>query len=273
MPRLATLVLVALCAAAGAAAAGDAPRRIVSANLCADRLALDLVAPDRIVSVSALAFDPGISTVASRVGGLHANRGGAEEILALAPDLVLLGAFAPRGGAALLRRLGLAVHEVPLVQDLDGARRAILELAARLHVPARGAALVAALEARLADLPRPIREGERRAIAIQAGGWVAAAGTVPDSLFARLGIVNAAAGGAGASGMRALDAEGILALRPGLAAVERLPARGSSRAEELLSHRALVRAAPRRVDIPARDWICPDGALADAAAAIAGAAR
>lgn len=265
-------VLAAMAAAMAVVAApvAAAPMRIVSANLCADRLVLRLAPRERIVSVSHLARDPALSPVAAAAAGLHANRGGAEEILALHPDLVLLGPFAPRGGAALLRRLGMAVHEVPLAQDFAGADAAIRDLAARLGVAERGAALVASLEARLDALP--VATPQMRAVSLHAGGWVAGAGTPADAVLRRLGLSNAPAV-SGAIGYRRLDVEAVLALAPGLIAVERAQAPGASAAETLLGHPALRATAARHVDVPARAWACPDDGLADAAAIIAEAAR
>lgn len=266
----AALVGAVAAACAGAARADAVPQRIVSANLCADRLLLLLAPRERIASVSHLARDPDLSPVAADASGLHANRGGAEEILALRPDLVLLGPFAPRGGATLLRRLGVPVHEVPLAADFAGARAAIRDLAARIGVVARGEALVATLDARLAALPRGARP--LRVASLHAGGWVAGAGTPADAVLAQLGLINAPAV-AGATGLRRLDVEALLALAPDLIVVERLAAPGPSEAESLLRHPALRATGLRMVEVAARAWACPDMALADAAAAIAEAAR
>lgn len=268
--RACVLAAVAAAMTVAAAQAVAAPMRIVSANLCADRLVLRLAPRERVLSVSHLARDPALSPVAAAADGLHANRGGAEEILALRPDLVLLGPFAPRGGAALLRKLGMAVHEVPLAKDLAGARRAIRELAARLGVAERGEALVASLDARLGALL--VARPQMRIVSLHAGGWVAGAGTPADAVLSQLGLVNAPAF-AGTVGYGRLDVEAVLALAPGLIAVERAQTPGASAADTLLGHPALRAASARQVDVPARAWACPDDGLLEAASMIAGAAR
>ncbi len=259
---------MAACVVLGDVAGAEVPRRIVSANLCADRLVLRLVPRAHVLSVSTLAGDPSLSTVADDARGLATNRGGAEEILALRPDLVVVGTLAPRGGAALLRKLGVAVHAVPAVTDLAAARSAIRALAARQGATARGETLVAAVEARLAALPPPAPG--RRALSLHAGGWVAGEGTLASDVMARVGIANAAAD---LSGFRSLDTEALVAREPDLIAIERAPGDVRSLAGGRFRHPAIAGAEPVRAEIAARDWVCPDDALSAAAAAIAAAMR
>jgi iron complex transport system substrate-binding protein len=259
---------MAACVVPVDVAGAEVPRRIVSANLCADRLVLRLAPRAHVLSVSTLAGDPSLSTVADDARGLTTNRGGAEEILALRPDLVVVGTVAPRGGAALLRKLGVAVHAVPAVPDLEAARVAIRELAARLGARERGEALVAALDDRLAALAPPVPG--RRALSLHAGGWVAGEGTLAADVLARAGIANAAAD---LNGFRSLDIEALVARAPDLIAVERAPGDVRSLAGGRFRHPAIAGAVPVRVEIAARDWVCPDDALSAAAVAIAAAMR
>jgi iron complex transport system substrate-binding protein len=262
--RCAARAILAAVLLAGPPAAA-APQRIVSANLCADRLVLALAPRAHIVSVSRFAADPALSPVAAQAAAIPVNRGDAEAILALRPDLAVLGAFGMRGTAALLRGVGVAVHEVPIVADLAAARAAILDLARRLEAAPAGAALVAAFDARLAALPRPA--APMRAVALHAGGWVAGHGTIADAVFAQLGLINAATE-AGATGYVVRDAERLRVLSPALVAIE--PVATATATGDITRHAI---ASARRIDIPPRDWACPDLALADAAARIAAAAR
>ena len=54
----------------------------------------------------------------SRLAGLKALRGTAEEVLALAPDLVIAGEYTTGPTVDLLRRLGVDVLVVPLALGL-----------------------------------------------------------------------------------------------------------------------------------------------------------
>ena len=106
-------------------AADDRPSRIVSTHLCGDQLLLLLADRDRLRSISFFATDPDLSQLADLAKGLPRNRGLAEEILPLAPDIVFAGAFAARPTVHLLRRLGVKVAEVPTAVTFDDIRQNI----------------------------------------------------------------------------------------------------------------------------------------------------
>lgn len=263
-------MLLCVATAPSTASAGEGPRRVVSANLCADRLVLALAPRAHVVSASALAFDPALSTVWREAEGLRPNRGDAEEILALSPDLVVLGAHAPRATAEALRRLGLRVHVVGLAEDLGAAKSEIRSLARALGEGARGEEMVAALDARIAAIAAGATA--RRAAVLLAGGWTAGRGTMADALLEAASVANVASR-AGLLGHGALRLEAVVAADPDLLVVEDAGDAGASLSAELLAHPVLARGRARVLRMPARLWACPDAALADAVALIAGAAR
>ncbi|MGB8274796.1 MAG: ABC transporter substrate-binding protein, partial [Alphaproteobacteria bacterium] len=137
------------------ASPGIAPRRIASINLCADQLVLRLADRERIVSVSSLARDPRISNTAAEAGSVPVNRRSAEEIVRLAPDLVVSGRFGPRKTNEALRRLGIPVFELDVAESIADVRRTIRELAAALGVRARGEDMIRGIDDALAALPQP----------------------------------------------------------------------------------------------------------------------
>lgn len=81
-----------------------APQRVASIYLCADVLLVRLAERERIVSLTRFAADPALSPVADVARGIAVNRGRAEDILPLQPDLVIAGdartAAPPRRAAA-----------------------------------------------------------------------------------------------------------------------------------------------------------------------------
>lgn len=91
-------------------AAAEPPRRVVSANLCTDQLAMLIAAPGQLVSVSQVARDPVSSAMAAEAEGFAVNHGTAEEIFLLAPDLVLAGEYLRSDARLTLERLGLRVE-------------------------------------------------------------------------------------------------------------------------------------------------------------------
>ena len=112
-----------------AEASSPKPRRIVSLNLCTDQLLLTLGIRSRIASLTFLAADPSASAMAEAARGFPTNRGRAEEVLALNPDLILAGSTAATPTVQLLKRLGHRVVVVPHANTLADIPRNIRTVA------------------------------------------------------------------------------------------------------------------------------------------------
>ncbi|MDQ2105214.1 ABC transporter substrate-binding protein [Azospirillum isscasi] len=270
------LAAALLLIAGGPAAAWEAPpgkpARIVSLNLCADELLLRLVGAERIASVTWLARDPRSSTVAALAAGIPVNRGLAEEILPLRPDLIVAGRYTTRVAVGLLTRLGAPVLELDVPQTVEGVAEQIRGLARAVGEPDRGEALIAGLLARLDALP-PAPPGPRpTAVVVRPNGFVAGSGSLVDELLARAGLENRAdrlpLGSQGA-----LPLEAIVLGGADLLIVDAAPDSPPSLAGTLLDHPALA-ALGRRVrgvSIPSRLWTCPGPQIAEAAERLAAA--
>jgi len=252
-----------------AQAAEPPPRRIVSANLCADRLVLQLADRENVISVSHYAADPAVSTVAEAARGIRINQGNVEDIVSLHPDIVIFGAFNSMSTGAMLRSMGIRVHELPPADSIASVRSVIRDLASTLGVPDSGERMISDMDARLAALP--VRGRPVKAAVYQAGGWSAGRDTMADDLFGRVGFTNIAAE-AGIVGFGALPLESLVAASPEVIVVESAGEDMPSIAGDLLRHPALARGGVRRVGVPMRLWACPDSALVEAAALIAGGA-
>ncbi|HUZ64312.1 MAG TPA: ABC transporter substrate-binding protein [Acetobacteraceae bacterium] len=255
MIRLA-LALVLLAAPARAA------QRVVSLNLCTDQM-LVLLAPAQVAALSPLSRDPSISFVAARAAHLPVVRPSAEAVLALHPDLVLATRWGAQQTVALLAARGVRVVRVGLPEDFAAIRRQVAHLARVLGVQARGAALIARMDARLAALPRPSHPV--RALVWEPNGWGDGAGTLAASVLRAAGLVNAAPfRGAGRIGL-----ERLVAHPPDLLIVPAAP-RFPSLATNLFHDPALARI--RRVAIPPDLMICGGPFTARAASLLARAA-
>jgi len=263
--RTAAALLIFLAAAAAQA---GAPKRIVSANLCADRLILDLADHENIVSVSKYATDPTLSTVIDKVGGLPLNGADAEEIAAMHPDLVVFGQYTQKAASDTLKALGYPVYMLPHPHDLEGMRKVIRDLSARLGIPERGEAMIEGIDSDLAAL-KP--HAPARAAFYAAGGWTSGKPSMADDLLTRLGATNvAAAAGIGYSGT--LPLEQLIAAGPQLIVVETMGEQEPrSLANALLDHPALAARGIRRLQMPMKYWDCADGAIVKAARLIDGA--
>jgi iron complex transport system substrate-binding protein len=268
--RTGTLLLATVLAILSASAiAQEKPQRIVSLNLCTDQLLLDLVGRERIASVSFLAADPEFSAVAEKAKGVPANRGLAEEIVALKPDLVLAHKYAGRQAVAMLLRLGVRVVEIDLPQDMAAVTAQIAFVAEAVQEQERGRAMIAGIEQRLAALP-PAAEPRLTAAIYEPSGYAFGANSLADAILRAAGYDNLAAK-LGVGSYARLGMENLLADPPDILVVDDTAIDRRSMAQEFLDHPALRQrfAGERRVAVPRRLWICGGSSVAEAAALLA----
>ncbi|MFN3526228.1 MAG: ABC transporter substrate-binding protein [Paracoccus sp. (in: a-proteobacteria)] len=252
---LACLAAVPVLSPVRAADAPPAPARVVSMNLCTDQLALLIAGPGQLVSVSYLAHDPRASAMAVEAAAIPANRGLAEDILRLAPDLVLAGSFSATATVDMLRRTGMPVEVFPPESDFDDIRTNLRRMGHALGREAQAEALVARFDADLAALSRPAGAGGRAAI-YEANGYSAGRATLAGSIVAAAGLDNVA-GDLGLPHGGMLSLEELVMAAPDLLVLSRQD-RGTSRAEEVLDHPALRMLAARGPVAPVTDadWVC-----------------
>jgi iron complex transport system substrate-binding protein len=167
----------------------SAVRRVVSLNLCTDQM-LVLLAPERIAALSPLARDPALSFVAAQAGSLPVVRAAAEAVLPLHPDLVLAARYGAQTTLSLLEQFGIRVVRVDQPTDFAGIRAMTRDLAALLDVPARGEALIAAMNARLDRVPPPPRP--ITALALEPRFYTAQPGSMMDAVLRAAGLTNVA---------------------------------------------------------------------------------
>lgn len=241
------------------------PRRIVSLNLCADQLVLALSDRGQIAALTRNATDPEMSGEAARARGLPVLRNSAEQLLGLNPDLVV---GMPASRSAPLRALGATVDYKLL--DLDAANTvdqiyaSIRQTAVAVGHPARGEALIARMQARLAGLPRP--GAGKVAAYYQRRGFMTGTGTLIDDLMQRMGLENLAAK-LGKPPLSQLSLEEIVAARPDYLIVESATDTVVDQGTEMLHHPAL--AGIPRISIPQAWTVCGSPAYVDAAEAMA----
>jgi len=273
--------LVALGAAAWGAAtplsgtsSGQPPRRIVSLNLCADQLVLELADREQIAGLTHNAANPEMSAVAARTGGLRILGQSAEEIVAIEPDLIV-GLPARRSGVLA----ALSGHDYPILnlkpaQSYDAIVVQIREVAAALGHPRRGEALIARMNRDLAALhPQP---GHLVAAYYQRRGFMTGTGTLIDDLMGRVGLRNLA-GQLDKSAISQLSLEELVAARPDYLIVESATDRVTDQGTEMLHHPIL--AEIQRLSLPQAWTVCGGPAYVEAARsltrqiAVAGGAR
>lgn len=208
--RCAVVGLALLASAAPVRA--EPPRRIVSMNLCTDQMALLLVGPERITSISFLGADPAESPLADLATGIPVNHGLAEEVIAAKPDLVLAGRYTTGFAKAMLRRLGYPVVEIESPETIAGIRTVLTDLGAQLGAQARAAELLADMDRRLAAAAAPAGH-YGSAIVFDANGFTVGRPGLADEVMTLIGLVNKAPElGIGAYGQVPLET--MLAVKP-----------------------------------------------------------
>lgn len=278
--------LAALLAWAATAVADEAappPRRIVSLNLCTDQILLDLVPRARIAALSELVMDPALSGRVEAARGLALVRGHAEEVLALAPDVVIAGAFSTPATVDLLQRLGVRVVQVPMATDFAGIRRAVRAVAEAVGERAAGEAMIARFDRRLAEAaeatatdgnasPDGAAHGDGRPVAVvyHVNSLASGAGSLLDEIVQAAGYRNGARqmalGPAGRLPLETLvlDAPQVLVM-----ATEAETYRTT--AADNLRHPAFRELVGQRrtVHLPMPMWMCGTPDVADAVAHLA----
>lgn len=191
MPRrpavLAVLLALAGCAPAVRPVAPARPMRIVSLDYCADQYLLKLVDRPRILAVSTHATSD-FSYMRRQARGVPAVAARAEDVLVLRPDLVIRSYGGGPGATALFERAGVPVLQLDYAEDIAGVRRAAVEVGDRLGEPARGRAVAAEMDGRLAAL-RPAAGG-RGALYMTPSGVTTGGGTLVDEMLRRAGYRN-----------------------------------------------------------------------------------
>ena len=231
------------------------PQRVVSMNLCTDQLAMMLAAPGQLLSVSHLAADPRGSAMAEDAKAYRINRGLAEEIWLMQPDLVIAGSFSTRATVDMLRRLGVRVVILRPAYGLDDIPDRLREMGTALGRMDAAEAAVTDFNTRLTALRDEVARRPRAAL-YYANGYTSGDKTLAGEIIATAGFTNIAAeAGLPSGGHLPLE---VLAMAQPEAVITGRPYPGASRSEEVLDHPAVQ--ALRNTSVGAvltdRDWIC-----------------
>lgn len=259
------LALAVSLLAGGAAAQAGPPGRVVSINLCTDQLAMMLARPGQLVSVSHIAADPLTSVMAAEAGRYHANHGQAEEVHALAPDLVLAGPYTSRYTVGLLRRLGVEVRELPVAETLADIPGTLALMGEWLGNPQGAETLIADFRAGLAAAA-PDHPERTRAVLHYANNYTSGSQTLAHQILTFAGFANIAEE-AGLWGGGTLPMEQLIMLMPDVViSGQRYP--GLTRAEDVLDHPAMSALRGRHAGAAVTDaeWVCGTPAVLSAIA-------
>ena len=262
--RAATAVwLVAALAALPALA--EPPRRVVSVNLCTDQLALMMATPGQVVSVTYLAADPDVSAMPGAAAGIPQNRGRAEEVFLMRPDVVLADDWTDAATLSMLERLGVRVERFSPGYAMEGIRENVLKMGTVLGREAAAAAIVAEFDTRLAALQAAAGE-PKRAANYAPNGFTWGSRTLSGQVMAAAGFSNVA-DAAGLQDGGLLPLETLVMAAPDVV-ITGARAPGASQAEELVRHPAL-RGLRQAGAVTGPDWACATPFVLDAVARLA----
>ena len=257
--------LATLLAVAAPAAAAGQPQRVVSLDLCTDQLLLELAPRQHIAAVTHLAGDASVSAIPEAARGIAVTHGSAEDVLGYDPDLILAGPFGVAATIDLLRRLQRHVVVVPLAQDLEGVRRSVRVVAAALAEEARGAAMLADFERRLAAVASTADAAAPSAVVYQVGGIVSGPGSLADAVLTAAGFRNLAGDYRLARNGR-VPLELLLAQPPDLLLLASRSGEYPTPAADNLRHPALSSISRQHasLELPWQLWLCGTPHIAEA---------
>ncbi|MGO4831245.1 ABC transporter substrate-binding protein [Rhizobiaceae sp. 2RAB30] len=276
MRRLGPVTWATCCAAFFAvspAVAGEAPKRVVSMNVCTDQLAMLVAGEGQLHSVSYLAGDPSTSVLAGQAGRYKVNHGLAEEIFLMHPDLVIAGTYTTRTTVDLLRRLGIRVEEFAPESTIDDIRTSLQRMGELLGRPERAAELVAELDHGLAELATN-GPPERTVALYYANSYTSGGGTLVDAMVDAAGLVNLA-DRLGIVGTAELPLELLVLAAPDMVVDGESRYATPALAQEIFMHPAFkaLLAKARPVVVPSPYTICGAPFTLEAARILQDAAR
>jgi iron complex transport system substrate-binding protein len=242
-------------------ARAEAPKRVVSFNVCADQLVVALADPAQIAGLSPYAADPTLSVVAEQAKNYRRLGWQAESTIPLRPDLVLTGTWDRAATRQMLTRLGIRVVQLDSVTDIAAARAEIVRVADLLGHPERGARLLAKLDAARARLAAVPRTRYQTALVIDQGRFTAGTATIAAALLTEAGLRPPA--GAPESFGGFVPLERLLMLKPDLVFLKDPPGAPTDQGALYFTHPALRALYPpeRRIPLPEKFSMCGGPAL------------
>lgn len=230
------LVLIAGCDAPQArmAAAPQPLPRIVSINPCVDAVLKEVADPAQIAGISHYSQDSRATSVPlAWARRFPATSGTTEEIVALAPDLVIAGGHVAPSTLSALGRMKIPLVQIGVPESIAESVEQVRTIANAAGRPREGEALARRIAAAVAAARPPVATPVP-ALIWQGGGMVPGTGTLASELLATTGFYNASAD----YGLQRWD---VLPLEPLVARPPRvlLSMGAEDRADHMLGHPVL----------------------------------
>lgn len=211
------------------------PVRIVSQSLASDEMLFPMVAPERLVGLSALSRDPAYSNVVAEATAHPApSIESAEDIVRLKPDLIFVTTYSRAEVVEVLESTGAPVYRLANFDDIDGVMTNLRRIGAAVGEEAAAERMVADMEARLTMVAARRVGRPRLRVLSFSGGFTAGLGTSFDDIVRRAGGINEAAA-RGIDKFAKISEEQVLAWNPDVLVAGHLPGEQDSVRRRLLT--------------------------------------
>ena len=265
-PRRMLALAAALTGALGTSSpAMAAAKRIASINMCTDQLLIALADPAQIAGLGPYARDPHLSWSAAEAARYPKLSGEAEDLLVLAPEVVLAGRYGKRATRDLLRAKRIAIEEFDVPRNIDEVKAQIRRVGGLVGHPDRADAMIGNIDEAVVRARATASRWQGRVLALSRRGWVTGGDSLISSLLATVGLSNAATDlGLTHGGFASLET--IVSSRPDLLLLAEDRPAAEDQGKALLLHPAIRHAYPpgRRIVLPEQLTIC-GGAMLPAA--------
>lgn len=126
----------------------EKPQRIASFSISTDEILMALVEPKRIVAISRLADDPGVSSIVEEAKQVpnRVQGNSMEVLLSFKPDVVIIPDFHPPEMIQSVRELGMKVYVYKTPSTIKGVKKSIRQLAALTGEKKKGEEIIAKME-------------------------------------------------------------------------------------------------------------------------------
>ena len=235
--------------------------KAVSINLCTDQLVMLLAEPSQILALSALSQDKAGSWFHERAGRYQKIEPVAEQVLPLAPDIVVTGPYTSRYTISLLDELDIKHETLPIANTMEQMLANVERVGELLSQQDKATTIIDDVNTRLAliaDRVSQLDENDKPTIAVyEPNGYTVGNQTLRGQLMNLAGWHNVATT-QNIETYGVLDLEQMIGLRPQALMESPYSEDTYSRGQMLTQHPA-IRASglnPKIIKVPSNQTIC-----------------
>lgn len=214
--------------------------KVISTNVCADELLLDLADPQQILAVTHYAKPRHQNILADHA--IPTYHGQTEEVLSLHPDLVLTGAFDAPLTSDLFKQFQIKTLALELPKNFRDINNQIDLVGKALHQEEKAQRIILHIQEKLKSLNLK-SNANQRAVFWGYEGHVPGKGTYENAMLEELGLVNIA-DDFGIQGHGWISIEKMIQAKPDILILENNSTSKNSVGEALIKHAAIKAALP-----------------------------